>query len=429
SLALEDDIMTHTVITFLGIRPQLTIYRYEGREYQGLVFAEAILQFLSFDRMMVLTTPAAEFVFSSTLEMRNDPRIRKIPIPTGRDDKEMWGIFDKVIECIEEGEEVTFDITHGLRSIPFLAFLFAAYLKSAKGVTIRSILYGALDLQKENNGVAPVLNLSRFASMLDWINASDQFIQTGNATRLADLLAVAKEQKRAAETLKSVSQAAFLCQPVSLMKASTSLRPDLERATASFSYTSKPFSVLSEKIIGIFDNFALKDPLDNPLEFIRREWKMIEWYVGHGQMLQAVTLAREVMIDGVAMRYERNIELKHDQRSTLEKAISGIAKINQPIMDENTGEKRKFSKDDLNRIGYQIYEEWPDSVSMAKTFSNLTRLRNQLSHAEHQADRMNLPKVERQISEVLDALHQLLVKWQILPADENPLADLPTPSD
>ncbi|GAP11880.1 CRISPR-associated protein, TM1812 family [Bellilinea caldifistulae] len=421
--------MTHTVITFLGIRPQQTTYRYDGREYQGQVFAEAILQFLNFDRMLVLTTPEAESVYSSTLEKGNDPRIQKVPIPTGRDDKEMWGIFDNVIDEIKDGEEVTFDITHGLRSIPFLAFLFAAYLKSAKGVTIRSILYGALDLQKENNGVAPVLDLSRFASMLDWINAADQFVQTGNATRLADLLGGVKEQKRAAETLRTVSQAAFLCQPVSLMKASTDLRPHLERAARSFSHTSRPFSVLSKNIIGIFDDFALEAPLDDPLEFIRREWKMIEWYADHGQMLQAVTLAREVMIDAVAVRYEKNIHLKHDQRSTLEKAISGIAKIGQPITDEHTGEKRKFSVDDLNRIGYQIYNEWPDAESMAKNFSSLTRLRNQLSHAEHQADRMNLPKVERQISEVLDALHQLLIKWQILPADENPPADLPTPSD
>jgi CRISPR-associated DxTHG motif protein len=415
--------MTHTVITFLGIRPQLTTYRYEGREYQGQVFAEAILQFLSFDRMLVLTTLAAESVYSATLETRKDPRIQKIPIPTGRDDKEMWGIFDKVIESIEEGEEVTFDITHGLRSIPFLAFLFAAYLKSAKEVTIRSILYGALDLQKENNGVAPVLDLSRFASMLDWINATDQFVQTGNANRLADLLGRVKEQKRAAETLRTVSQAAFLCQPVSLMKSSTDLRPHLERAARSFSYTSRPFSVLSENIISIFDDFALESPLDEPLEFIRREWKMIEWYAGHGQMLHAVTLAREVMVDAVAIRYEQKIELKHDQRATFEKAISGIAKIGQPITDDNTGEKRKFSVNDLNQIGYRIYQEWSDAEVMAKSFSNLTRLRNQLSHAEHQADRMNLPKVERQISKVLDELHQLLVKWQILPSDEPPSSD------
>ncbi len=232
--------MRHTVITFLGIRPLLTTYSYEGTEYQGRVFAEALLQFLSFDRMLVLTTPEADSVYA-VLEEKNDPRIQQVPIPTGRDDSEMWGIFDKVIEHIEEGEEVTFDITHGLRSIPFLAFLFAAYLKSAKAVTLRAILYGALELQKENNGVAPVLDLSRFASMLDWINASDQFVETGNANRLAALLGGVKAQKDAAVTLRAVSQAAFLCQPVSLMKASAFLRPAMQRAAASFAHTSKPF--------------------------------------------------------------------------------------------------------------------------------------------------------------------------------------------
>ncbi|MFN7037174.1 MAG: cyclic nucleotide-binding domain-containing protein, partial [Bellilinea sp.] len=94
--------MTHTVITFLGIRPQQTTYCYEEREYQGRIFAEAILQFLPFDRMLVLTTPEAENVYSILAE-KNDPRIQKISIPTGRDDGEMWGIFDRVIEHIEEG--------------------------------------------------------------------------------------------------------------------------------------------------------------------------------------------------------------------------------------------------------------------------------------------------------------------------------------
>lgn len=418
--------MTHTVITFLGVRPLQTSYRYKGKVYAGQVFAEAMLQFLEFDRMLVLTTCEADSVYQ-ILEEKNDPRIQKVPIPTGRDDAEMWGIFDRVIEHIQEGEEVTFDITHGLRSIPFLAFLFAAYLKSAKNVRLRAILYGALDLK--DDGVAPVLDLSSFSAMLDWINATDQFVQTGNANRLAELLVGVKEQKRAAETLRAVSQAAFLCQPVSLMKASKSLRPDLTKAGASFSYTSKPFSVLSENIIQVFDEFALDEPLSNAVEFIRREWKMIEWYIGHGQMLQAVTLAREVMIDAVAFRYESKIEWKYDHRASLERAISGIAKLGQPITDENSGEKRKFSVNDLNRIGYQIYEEWQDAESMAKTFAKLTRLRNQLSHAEHQPDRMKLPKVERDISEVLGELREFLVTWGILPSSENPPSASTTPTD
>lgn len=410
--------MTHTVITFLGVRPLQTSYRYEGKVYAGQVFAEAMLQFLTFDRMLVLTTREADSVYR-ILEEKNDPRIQKVPIPTGRDDGEMWGIFDRVIEHIQEGEEVTFDITHGLRSIPFLAFLFAAYLKSAKNVTLRAILYGALDLK--DNGEAPVLDLSRFAAMLDWINASDQFVQTGNANRLAQLLASVKEQKRAAETLRAVSQAAFLCQPVSLMKASKSLRPELKKAAGSFSHTSQPFSVLSEKVNGVFEEFALDDPLKNPSEFISREWRLIEWYREHGQLLHAITLAREVMLDAIAQRLEGKIDLKREQRSAIERGITGVAKIGQKFHDPLLDEEREFGENDLNAVGLQIYKNWENAKELGMTFDDLTKIRNQLSHAEHQPDRMRLQKVEERIPLVLGKLGKYLKEWKILESDKDSL--------
>jgi hypothetical protein len=49
-------IVGHTVITFLGVRPLETRYEYQGSIYTGRVFAEAMLGFLDFDRMLVLTT-------------------------------------------------------------------------------------------------------------------------------------------------------------------------------------------------------------------------------------------------------------------------------------------------------------------------------------------------------------------------------------
>lgn len=410
--------MTHTVITFLGIRPVQTNYRYKDKVYAGQVFAEAMLHFLEFDRMLVLTTPEAESVFP-ILQQKNNPRIQKVSIPTGRNDAEMWGIFDRVIEHIQEGEEVTFDITHGLRSIPFLAFLFAAYLKSAKNVILRAILYAALDLK--DDGVAPVLDLSRFAAMLDWINASDQFVQTGNANRLAQLLASVKEQKRAAGTLQKVSQAAFLCQPVSLMEESVSLPAELERAANSFSHTSQPFRVLSEKVNGVFKEFALADPVNDSLEFIRREWRLIEWYHQHGQLLQAITLAREVMLDAVAQRLEGKVDLNRDRRSAVERGVSGIVKIGQEIYDETLGEKRKFGENDLNAVGLKIYQNWEDATEVSRTFDNLTKIRNQLNHAEHHVNRMRLRNVIRGIPDVLSDLEAHLKKWGILETDQDSL--------
>jgi len=129
--------MGHTVITFLGVNPQEVDYEYQGKTYTGKVFAEALKQCLKFDRMLVLTTPEAKEKTFPLLQKCGDPRIQEVPIPTGKTEAEMWEIFDAVIQHVPESEEVTFDITHGLRSIPFLVFLFAAYLQSAKQVQIR----------------------------------------------------------------------------------------------------------------------------------------------------------------------------------------------------------------------------------------------------------------------------------------------------
>ena len=68
-------------------------------------------------------------------------------------------------------------------------FLFAAYLKAAKNVTIDAIYYGALELGNSETGIpAPVIDLSEFVSMIDWLTATDQFIKTGNGKSLANLL-------------------------------------------------------------------------------------------------------------------------------------------------------------------------------------------------------------------------------------------------
>ncbi len=167
-------------------------------------------------------------------------------------------------------------------------------------------------------------------------------------------------------------------------------------------------------MIGAFEGFALDDPLSDPLEFIRQEWKLIEWYRDHGQMLQAVTLAREAMVDAIAHRLEEKIDLKRDQRTTIERGVSGIVKIGQPIYDETLDTSREFGVNDLNAVGFEIYRNWDDATEVGKTFDALTKIRNQLNHAEHQVDRMKLAKIEVRIPQVLMSLHFFLKKWGIL---------------
>ncbi|WP_322509814.1 TIGR02221 family CRISPR-associated protein [Anaerolinea sp.] len=412
--------MGHTVITFLGIYPKKTDYYYQGKIYTGQVFAEALLQFLEFDRMVVLTTEEAESVFLQTLSERNDPRIQKISIPEGKNEAEIWNIFEKVIQAIPENETVTFDITHGLRSIPFLVFLFAAYLKSAKGVSIRSIFYGAQELSRKNNNIAPVLDLSSFADMLDWINAADQFIQTGNAIGLANLLE--KREKKAADALRKVSQAALLAQPFSLSNEAQKLQKELTRAANSFPHTSQPFTLLTDNIVRTFTPFILPEgiskespvPSESGKELLSREWNLIEWYYHHGHWMQALTLAREFIIDLIVWETGDTIDLKPENRSTVEKGITGVFRIGKKFRDDN-GEVRLFTENDLNVFGAKFYTSHPQAMEIATLFDSVSFLRNQLDHAEHKKDTLRFSKLLQKIPQDLEKVRRLYEEKLIIP--------------
>jgi len=409
----------HKIITFLGIHPQTARYNWQGTAYEGQVFAQALSQFWDFDVMLVLTTAGAEKNSWPVVASMNDPRIRKISIPDGNSTDQMWQIFDLVIENVEEGDTVTFDITHAFRSLPFLAFMFAAYLKTARQVKIKAVLYGALEMSRET-GEAPVLDLTEFISMLDWITATEQFVQTGDARRLSGLLeehANGKESsKTAAQTLRDVSRAAFLCQPFSLMDSASQIEPDLRKAASDFSGTSRPFWVLSETIIQNFSGFAQHGQRDI-LNTLKIEYQLIEWYFEHGQLIQALALAREWMIDLVGYRLNLPLDFGYAERTSLEKALSGIIKVGKEQTNPDTGEKYTFTVSLLNSYGTKIYTEWPeqDLVLLKKIWGMVPNFRNRLGHAEHQQNPMNLTKNLDQAKDIRTNLAKAAEQWGVLP--------------
>lgn len=404
-----------TILTFLGTHPSLTTYSYKGQVVEGEVFAKALLKFLEFDRMLVFSTPKAHETTWPLLAELEDDRIREIPITISARREDIWGLFDTVIEQVDEGETVVFDITHGLRSIPFLAFLFAAYLKTAKQVTIDGIYYGAYELGDRVKGIpAPVIDLSEYVTMLDWIVATDQFIDTGNARRLADLLSRQGRGHRASNAaagkLRTVSMAAFLCQPFTLMREAGGIRPALENAAEDFSGTARPFTVLSEKIAAAFNAFSTHEGAP-PVETLRAQYRLIEWYRQHGQLIQALTLAREWLVDAVTVRLEQPLDYRRTPREIMECAVTGLSRVGRPINDEETGELRESTAFDLNEYGRIIYNHWPEKYTIGTLISTLSNVRNQLNHAEHQANPSKLETIQKQAEKALASLHDLATSW------------------
>jgi len=402
------------IITFLGRFPKETSYRFGDQVFRGQVFAEALAQFVEFDQMVVCVTEEARLDAWPVLARMGDERIVSTSIPRGETTEEMWSIFDAILEHIQDGDTVLFDITHGLRSLPFLTFIFAAYLRAARQVKIEAIYYGALELGNPKENVpAPVIDLSEFVTMLDWLTATDQFVETGNARRLAEL--IGPLQKRgstaafASANLLNVSQAALFCMPFTLQKTAAGLSQRLQDAQGTLKQTARPFEILRQRIDQTFSQFGAQRK--DTRAMLLSEFRLILWYYQNNQLIQALSLGREWLIDAVTYRLGEPLDYKHTSRTTMERAISGLARVGRKEVNPQTNEQYVFRREDLNQFGRTIYDSWPEHQQLKETWEMLSAVRNTLDHAEHQASPLSMEKVFKKAWDVQELLMALAQVW------------------
>lgn len=400
-----------TIITFLGIQAKKTTYSFDGQNYDGEVFAEALHQFCDYDSMLVCVTDEAKKKTFSILEKLEDKRIQAVEIPIGKTNDEMWKTFETITEKVNENDCVIFDITHGLRSLPFLVFLFAAYLKTAKKVTIKAIYYGAWELGFSNNGIAPVIDLSEFIGILDWLTATERFIEIGDGKSLADLLKkempsgaelrddisareLKKHLEKASKAINSISLALSLTRPTETMEQATKLEEALKEAAPSIAQRAQPFSILTEKVVQQYGNFALENPRDDS-QLVTNLWlqlDMIQWYSEKQQIVQAVTLTREWIVSVLALHFEEKIFDNKDGRKEVEKALNNGVKI--------------LAKQAINTISRcdEKLQSLPNKEDLINYWGQITQLRNDIAHVgmnlqPNKAEKLN--KLFKRISEFL----------------------------
>ncbi|WP_462270688.1 TIGR02221 family CRISPR-associated protein [Desulfobacter sp.] len=130
-------------------------------------------------------------------------------IPMGYNEAEIWKLFDLIIGKVNEGDEIYLDITHGFRSLPMLGLVLVNYLKVTKNISVGGIYYGAFEklcsvgkidnipMEKRN---APVLNLTSFHILQDWVMGADNFINYGISGKIEQ--AISEEIKPALKKTK-----------------------------------------------------------------------------------------------------------------------------------------------------------------------------------------------------------------------------------
>lgn len=426
------------LISFLGTSSEHTNYRYQqatyrwqGQQIKTEFFPDALLQWVpEIEQVLILLTQEARYQeptntnwlsFRDRMQAQGDyqetgpSRVVAVDIPTGRNEQEIWQMFDTLVAKLDPGDEIILDITHAFRSLPVLSLLATIFMRSAGQIQIRHILYGAFE-GRDESGVTPVFDLSPFIGLLDWSQAAAQFIETGISKKMGDNLAqienklkkqhfnsggsksdLANLPKNLANTgkqLQQISDALLLTQPRALSQAVSKLNQQIGKGSAEAEVFVKPFALIQEQLLSAYqayEAFNLSSMRD-----------LIHWYLEHQHYVQAITLAREWLVCLLCGYLLQEIDPPKSQRKQIE---SICAAWESQARKEDIG----WAQELLDT--YQPDQKIACKSDFVNAWTRIASLRNDIAHcymARHQADgQASLPNSAKMTAKIHDNLNLL----------------------
>ncbi|AST00695.1 CRISPR-associated protein [Geobacillus thermocatenulatus] len=318
-----------------------------------------------------------------------EANVKIVEIESGQDEQSNWRLFDRIMGEIEEGDTIYFDITHSFRSIPFVALIALNYARLVKQADIGAIVYGwfevlgrPVDVEQmpAEQRVAPIVDLTSMARLLDWTNGVDQFLRTGDASIIQTLTAKensavfrnpsstqtmrneVKELNQLTKRLDQTEKVFRTCRSLQIDEEVQKFHEQLARVRSSSVEAIKPLVPLldvMEKKYAMFDD----DPIMN-------SWKAVRWCLDHGLIQQALTMLEENAVTAVCrvLGFDlRDEKIRGDVHSAIEILLRDIPK-----------EKWRVRSVELVE---QIIDFLSPYKGDLKPFSMLKERRNDINHA------------------------------------------------
>jgi len=151
-------------------------------------------------------------------EMKLPFPVQDIDIVDGKDEKEIWQIFETIYNNVEDNDELYIDLTHSFRYLPMLLLVLSNYAKFLKNISVVHISYG--NYEARDNGIAPFVDLLPIVALQNWTIAAKDFIDYGKVDDLHQLL---EEKYKLIHRKKNAEEKALIDVDKKLKKISESI--------------------------------------------------------------------------------------------------------------------------------------------------------------------------------------------------------------
>ena len=260
--------------------------------------------------------------------------VETISIPDGKDEDEMWAIFNAVYEALLPNDELYFDLTHSYRYLPMLILVLGNYAKFLKGVKVKHISYGNYEARNVDSNEAPLMDILPLTMLQDWTFAAADLIQNGNIKKLLELakssaltpLLRQKGEKNLSRrmvdepmmnyvnALKNFLQDMKLCLAPNILSGITinDIRTRHENIIDVKDELIAPIPPIIEKIEQSLSTFETTDTMQP--ESLQNGYEAAKWCYNHQLYQQAVTILDENITTDFCQRIGTN-ESEYEQRT------------------------------------------------------------------------------------------------------------------
>jgi CRISPR-associated Csx2 family protein len=347
-----------------------------------------------------------------------------VSIPSGKDIEEIWAIFNRIYDLLDDGDNVIFDITHAFRSIPMLAIVVLNYAKALKNINLHGIYYGAFEILGDPRAVkekypriedriVPIFDLTAFNSLLEWSSAIHRFVKSGDASRINDLaeselkpiLRDQLDRRHAAKQITRLSK-----QLVNFSRIMATCRgPEI----SGIIKTLKTFFVELEEIDLIPPMKPLMDQIQREIDRFsdndaRNGIQAAKWCLEHNMVQQGFTILQETLIACLVKKNGADM-LDKEMREIVNSAV----KIERDRMnpDKWLGAAAKHIE-----MTQRFIELFKKNKKLASLMNKLTSSRNDINHAGYKIQAKPAERFHGQLRECIndaEAIIEALLSEQL----------------
>jgi len=314
-----------------------------------------------------------------------------IRIPDGNDEKEMFDIFMKLFDQLNDQDELYLDMTHGFRYLPMFLLVLGNYATLLKGITLKHMSYGNVFVPDKD--IMDLLPLSR---LQDWTIGAADFVKNGSVTDLVklsdnEMIPILREARGSdananyinnfVKKLKEVISELKMCRCKELIRAKNIKLLREYAAMIDMSEKLVAFAPIQSKIIDSLREFSSEPTFYNGLVAAK-------WCNEHSLYQQAITYLRETVLSYICEQNQWNL-FNEEIREMISSCFNCVW--------ENTTYKGLESMSPDKVMLVEQITHLPYVIANCDWYCRMASVRNDMNHAGMKDNSQKKENLEKQI--------------------------------